>query len=70
MCVYPWSLVSFVCKSQHCMCAGPNGVTVSQALYNMCESVDVSSGTPGVFAFPLRMKTHTRVHAHTHARTV
>lgn len=36
----------------------------------MCESVDVSTATPGVFAFPLWMKTHTYVHAHTHAQTV
>ncbi len=47
-----------------------NGATVSQVLYNKCESVDVSSASPGVFAFPLQMKTHTCAHAHTYVETV
>lgn len=34
-----------------------NGASVSHLLYNVCESVAVSSGPPGVFEFPVWVKT-------------
>lgn len=56
-CIYLVKLA--LCASVNKVCVlTTNGAPVSHILYNMCESVAVSSGTPGVFAFPLWMKIH------------
>ena len=64
--------IRVVNKCQQCMCLRVCVQTACGAtiLYNTCESVAFSSNTPGVFAFPERMKTLTYVHMHRPQHTV